>query len=154
MTSQARFRYPLAALESLYTHRLEQARLALAQAQQRLDAHLEQLRMQRHALQRQYQDWASRTGAITAFDPTRHAVVREALGVLQQQLDMAGRQEQALRSAVDTCRERVLLAHRRSETLDRHKQDAARDFMLGAARADQRLSDDAWPLGNGNHDEP
>lgn len=154
MTMPARFRYSLAALESLYAYRLEQARLALAAAQQRLDAHVEEQRLQRLALQRQHEDWASMPGAATGFDPARHAVVREALGALQRRLDAARRQEQVLLTAVQACRERLLLAHRRSETLDRHKHDAARDFMLAGASIEQRLSDDAWSLGRrGNHDE-
>ena len=150
MTAQTRFKYSLAALESLYTHRLEQARLALAQAQQRLEAHQDVLQGLRQALTRHHADWAST--AAGGFDPARHEVVRAALSVMQGRLDAARGHEAALIEAVQACREQVLRAHRRSDTLDRHKQDAARDFQLESARSDQRQADDAWPLRGGNHD--
>lgn len=152
MTTQARFKYSLAALESLYAHRLEQARLALAQAQRNLDAHREALRGQRQVLQQHHADWVAAAAMAGDFDPARHEVVRAALGAMQGRLDAACVQEVTLIEAVQACRERVLRAHRRSDTVDRHKQDAAREFHLDVARADQRQSDDAWPLRGGNDD--
>lgn len=152
MTTHTRFKYPLVALESLYTHRLEQARLALAQAQQRLHAHQDVLRELRQALARHHADWIAATTAADGFDPARHEVVRAALSVMQTRLEAAGAQEAALIDAVQACREHVLRAHRRSDVLDRHKRDAAREFQLACTRSDQRQADDAWPLRGGKHD--
>jgi len=152
MTAQARFKYSLAALESLYAHRLEEARLKLAHSQQRLDAHREAMRGLRQALQGHHADWVRSAAVDGCFDPARHEVVRAALGGMQGRLDAACVQEVTLLEAVQACRERVLRAHRRSDTVDRHKQDAAREFHLDVARAAQRQSDDAWPLA-GVHDD-
>lgn len=146
MTTETRFKYSLAALEPLYTHRLEQARLALAQAQQRLVAHRNVLQGLRQALAHHHADWVAASTAAGGFDPARHEVVRAALSVMQARLDAAGAHEMSLVEAVKACREHVLRAHRRSEALDRHKQDATREFQLESARNGQRQADDAWSL--------
>ncbi|WP_054507313.1 hypothetical protein [Achromobacter xylosoxidans] len=152
MTTQTRFRYSLAALESLYMHRLDQARLALAQAQRQLDAHQDLLHGLRLAMARHHTDWVAASAVAGGFDPARHEVVRAALSVMQARLDAAGAHEAALIKAVQACRDHVLRAHRRNDTLDRHKRDATREFQLESARSDQRQADDAWPLQGGRHD--
>lgn len=152
MTAGTRFRYSLAALESLYTHRLEQARLELANAQQRLEAHRNFLRGLRQAQAHHHADWVGAPAAAGGFDPARHEVVRAALSVMQARLDAAGAHETSLIGAVKACREHVLRAHRRTEALDRHKQDAAREFQLESTRSGQRQADDAWSLRGGQHE--
>ncbi|MNK29407.1 hypothetical protein D3C87_478010 [compost metagenome] len=140
------YRYPLAALETLYAHRLEQARLLLAAAQRRLDDHLAHIGRLRMALDRSHGDWASTVGRAPGFDPARHAAVREALGAHQAGLDAALLHERELRADVERCRERIAQAHRRTETVERHKERSMQEFEQELIRLDQRQADAAWPV--------
>lgn len=144
--SASRYRYPLIALESLYAHRLEQARLLLAAAQRRLDdqqAHIGHLRA---ALERCHADWTGAPGRAERFDPARHAAVREVLAARQADLNTAFEVAHMLRAEVEQCRENVAQAHRRTEAVERHKEHAMREFLLESARMDQRQADAAWPV--------
>lgn len=143
---QSRYRYPLTALEMLYTHRLEQARLLLAAAQQRLDDHQSHIRRLRAALGRSHEDWTAASGRAALFDPARHAAVREALAARQSGLSSALAHERELRGEVEQCRDRVVQAHWRTETVERHKQQSRREFEQESVRIDQRQADAAWPV--------
>ncbi|MBR8651699.1 flagellar FliJ family protein [Achromobacter sp. Marseille-Q0513] len=147
MTATSRFRYPLAALESLYGHRLEQARLDLARAQDRLDEQAAIRDRLRLALGQGHADWAAANAGAAGFDPARHIAVREALAAMRGRWEQARTQADALRAEVERCRDDLLQAHRRTEIVDRHKTQARREFDLDAARADQRQADAAWPTG-------
>ncbi len=145
-TGQARYRYPLTALETLYTHRLEQVRLSLAAAQRRLEDHQGHIGRVRMALSRSHEDWSAASGRSTRFDPASHAAVREALAAHQSGLNAALEHERELRAEVERARERVAEAQRRAETVARHKEQARREFELEWARFDQRQADAAWPV--------
>ena len=147
MTATSRFRYPLAALESLYGHRLEQARLDLARAQDRLDEQTAICDRLRLALGQGDADWAAASAGAAGFDPARHIAVREALAAMRGRWEQARAQADALRAEVERCRDALLQAHRRAEIVDRHKTQARREFDVDAARAEQRQADAAWPTG-------
>lgn len=149
---QTRYRYPLTALEKLYTHRLEQARLALVAAQRRLDDHQGHIQRLRIALGRSHEDWAAAAGRSKRFDPASHAAVREALAVHQSGLSAALEQERQLLAEVDQFRERVTQAHRHSETVERHKDQSRREFELEWTRMDQRRADAEWPAQGERYD--
>ncbi|WP_434644494.1 hypothetical protein [Achromobacter piechaudii] len=142
----SRFKYPLRALEVLYAHRLEQACLLLAASQQRLDEHLDHIDQLRAALARCHVEWAGAPGRVGQFDPARHLAVREALTQRQADVNAALAVGQRLRTEVERCREGVAQAHRRAETVQRHKEDAMRECELESVRMDQLQADTAWPF--------
>lgn len=144
--SPSRYKYPLSALEALYAHRLEQARLQLAASQQKLDEHQSHIAELRAALDRCHVDWTGAASRQQQFDPARYAAVREALAARQAGLNAAMETGRMLRADVELCREGVAQAHRRTETVKRHKEHAMREFALEAARTDQRQADAAWPV--------
>ncbi|MGV2895804.1 hypothetical protein ACNPPY_08400 [Achromobacter sp. AGC78] len=144
--AQPRFKYSLGALETLYAHRLEQTRLLLVSAQRKVD---EQQRLIGHMqleLARAHDDWIEVSGQSMRFDPARFAAVREALAVRQAALAAAVESRQELQAQVELCREHVALAHRRVETVARHKEYSLREFAQESARVEQRLADASWPL--------
>lgn len=142
----SRFKYPLRALETLYAHRLEQARLLLAASHQRLADHLDHIDQLRAALARCHAEWTVAPGQAGQFDPARHLAVREALAERQADVKVALAIGQQLRAEVERCREDVAQAHRRAETLQRHKEHAMRECVLESARMEQRQADAAWPF--------
>lgn len=142
----SRYKYPLSALETLYAHRLEQARLSLAAAQRQLDDHLAHVGQLRAALARCHVEWTEAPGRTGQFDPARHAAVREALDARQTDLNAALEVGRKLRLEVEQRSESVAHAHRRTETVERHKEHAMREHVLELARMDQRQADAAWPV--------
>lgn len=144
--AQPRFKYPLIALQALYAHRLEQMRLLLVTAQHRLMEHQHRIELMRADLNRAHADWIGVSRQTERFDPARFGHVREALGTRHASLTHALNIERELLVEVERCRELVARAHRRTETVERHKEQSMREFAQEAVRIDQRLADAAWPV--------
>lgn len=143
--TQARYRYPLVTLETLYAHRLEQARLSLAAAQRRLDEHRGQIEQLRSALGCCLKDWTAASERTTSFNTASHAAVREALAAHHSRLRVALAHERDLWAEVERSQEQTVQAYRRTQIVERHKDQAKREFELEVVRSDQREADAAWP---------
>lgn len=140
----SRYKYPLRALETLYAHRLEQARLLLAAAQRALEAHQLHVDELQLALRRCHGAWTGASGRAERFYPALYAAAREALASRQAALNVAMEARRTLSADVERRREDVSQALRRTEVLQRHKENAMREYALETVRIDQRQADAAW----------